>query len=365
MNGVIVDNAGFYAIMLNDEGEFTKVINRKYNIGQKLSIKKRNTAAFISAAACFVILFLSSFSGYSLYYTPDSYASVDINPSIQLTCNRFNRIIASKSFNDEGKLVLENDNIKNLPLDNGIEKLIEASKRLGYLNEQNNEVLIDLVNINDTTIEKIEKKKEKYDSININIEKSDENILQLSNELDISIGRANVLNEYTNFNGGDIYENKAALSSTSTVRIKNKIKEKESKKNEEASSVTQDTNNNSDDRGKNPNIERKTEKPDNKSDNSKAEKSDDNQKNENKAERSYDNPNNSKDEKSDDNQKNNNKTDESNNSNSNEKQTMNETKISDDNGQPVDNGEKNNNKNKKPEKTENSKNEPKSKNNKN
>ena len=47
--------------------------------------------------ACFIFL-LFSFSGYGLYFTKTSIISIDINPSIELNINRFDRVISINKY---------------------------------------------------------------------------------------------------------------------------------------------------------------------------------------------------------------------------------------------------------------------------
>lgn len=66
----------------------------------KLKAKKRQRYAFAAAGAC--LLLLLSF-GQWIYFTPMAEISIDINPSIELSVNQFDRVISINSFNEEGK----------------------------------------------------------------------------------------------------------------------------------------------------------------------------------------------------------------------------------------------------------------------
>lgn len=53
-------------------------------------------------AACVCLLFLL-LGGRWLYFTPTAEISIDINPSIELSVNRFDRVIAVTAFNEDGQ----------------------------------------------------------------------------------------------------------------------------------------------------------------------------------------------------------------------------------------------------------------------
>lgn len=63
-------------------------------------------------AACFVVLLLGA-AGYFAYTTPVAAISIDINPSIELTVNRFDRVINATGYNTDGEQVVAELDLKN------------------------------------------------------------------------------------------------------------------------------------------------------------------------------------------------------------------------------------------------------------
>lgn len=63
------------------------------------------------AAAC-VCLLLTLLGGRWLYFTPTAEISIDINPSIELSVNRFDRIIAVTGFNEDGQELTKTLDVK-------------------------------------------------------------------------------------------------------------------------------------------------------------------------------------------------------------------------------------------------------------
>lgn len=69
---------------------------------RRTSRPSRQLRYFIPAAACFLFLLLG-FGGYHVYFTPVSVISIDINPSVEWSVNRFDRIISVDSYNEDGQ----------------------------------------------------------------------------------------------------------------------------------------------------------------------------------------------------------------------------------------------------------------------
>ena len=58
------------------------------------------------AMACMLFLLIAGFGAYRAAGVPVSYISIDVNPSIELSLNSFDRVIDAAAFNDDGELVL-------------------------------------------------------------------------------------------------------------------------------------------------------------------------------------------------------------------------------------------------------------------
>ncbi len=109
----------------------------------------------IPAAACVLLLL---FSGFWLYFTPTVAISIDVNPSIELDVNRFNRVISIRGYNSDGReladllhvkyfdyidamnQILTNENVSTL-LSNGKIMVISV---IGADNTQSAEVLSEI-----------------------------------------------------------------------------------------------------------------------------------------------------------------------------------------------------------------------------
>lgn len=87
--------------------------------------KKAGFRAFLPAAACMLLLFLG---GYWLYFTPTAEIGMDINPSIELAVNRFDRVISVEGWNDDGNELASSLNVRNLGYSEAVNQVLENEK---------------------------------------------------------------------------------------------------------------------------------------------------------------------------------------------------------------------------------------------
>ena len=116
MKAVVVEIENRYAAVLSDDGCIVKVKNNNYEIGQVIQMSNSNIhirkklVAIAASAAAMVILGTGTWA----YASPYSYVSLDINPSIEFTVNRFDRVLNVKAINDDGEEILKKVNLADL-----------------------------------------------------------------------------------------------------------------------------------------------------------------------------------------------------------------------------------------------------------
>ena len=158
MRGIVAEVNSKYAIILAQDGSFRKIkaaahmtvgseIDFNQPAGNVKAARLMTKVSAIAAAALFVIGI--GYGAYS-YAMPYSYIDVDINPSIELTTNIYDRIIKAEALNDDGKKLLNNSNLKNARLDSGVSQLLNAAVEQGYLK---NGIEIPIVDENEDDIE--------------------------------------------------------------------------------------------------------------------------------------------------------------------------------------------------------------------
>ncbi|MEG1988229.1 MAG: hypothetical protein RR035_03515, partial [Oscillibacter sp.] len=85
-----------------------------------------------AVALCAVLVCGLGVSAYA-YMAPVSYVSMDVNPSIEYTLNRFDRVLSVQAVNEDGARVLqETENLKNKPIDEVIRLTLTEIAKEGY-----------------------------------------------------------------------------------------------------------------------------------------------------------------------------------------------------------------------------------------
>lgn len=67
-------------------------------------VRRRRRLRPLMAAACLAVV-LVTLGGWRVYFTPAAVISVDINPSVELEVNRFDRVLSLKGRSDDGELL--------------------------------------------------------------------------------------------------------------------------------------------------------------------------------------------------------------------------------------------------------------------
>ena len=117
MRAVVTQIQGKFAAILSEDGRIEKITNKNYVIGQVIEMKenvkaKKHIAAWVASAAAIVLVALGG-TAYA-YYSPYYYVSLDVNPSIEYTLNRFDRVLTAKAVNEDGTEILKEVDLKNL-----------------------------------------------------------------------------------------------------------------------------------------------------------------------------------------------------------------------------------------------------------
>lgn len=85
------------------------------------------------AAACLMLLLTGAGIFSWLWFPTRAVVSIEVNPSVALSLNRFSYVINTRANNDDGAELLDDLSLKNLKLDTALDALIGAMDRRGYL----------------------------------------------------------------------------------------------------------------------------------------------------------------------------------------------------------------------------------------
>lgn len=84
---------------------------------------------------CALFLFGLGLESHKLFWTPFSYVSIDVNPSLELILNRFDRVISAEAYNEEGRVILADVSISGKYYVDAVEEIVESRAMVPYLSE--------------------------------------------------------------------------------------------------------------------------------------------------------------------------------------------------------------------------------------
>lgn len=80
----------------------------------------------IPAVACFLVLLFSCWGGYYLYFTPTSVISIDVNPSVELGINRFDKVVTVEGYNVDGEILANELQVKYLDYSEALQQILSS-----------------------------------------------------------------------------------------------------------------------------------------------------------------------------------------------------------------------------------------------
>ena len=144
MKYIVVQIKGENIAVLDSNGVVSKMKNNNYEIGQVITImeKRKNfLKKIVNTSALVASLLLISLTAYA-YYSPVTYVSLDVNPSIEYSINRFDKVLSVEGANDDGTKLLENIDVKNNNIEEALSKTVDVLIDKGYLGKDTNEGVI-------------------------------------------------------------------------------------------------------------------------------------------------------------------------------------------------------------------------------
>lgn len=92
----------------------------------------------LRAAVCAVFLLLLGAIGFhTVSNTPVSYISIDVNPSIELTLNRWNQVITAEACNEDGSAILSTLSVKGMAYTDAVDAIVGSEAMQPYLEKDN------------------------------------------------------------------------------------------------------------------------------------------------------------------------------------------------------------------------------------
>lgn len=119
----------------------------KFKAKQSIQMKK-----LVLIACSFVIVAGLSFFGYNTYQTPVAYLSLDINPSVEVGINAFDRVISAEGYNVDGQTVLGGCNFENFEVDDAVAQVIAVAAEKGFIAKDGSTVIAITSETDDTVL---------------------------------------------------------------------------------------------------------------------------------------------------------------------------------------------------------------------
>ena len=145
MNYLILETHPAYAVVLDEEGRFLKAANLHYQVGDTVRDivelrgpqkkhhvlwKSLSGAAVLAACLC-----LAFFGYYQPNFTPYGALRIQINPDVELTLSRTDRVLDLEGLNPDGEALIEGCDYSGRDREDVTGELVERAIDMGYLSD--------------------------------------------------------------------------------------------------------------------------------------------------------------------------------------------------------------------------------------
>ena len=226
MQGVVMEIKENRCVVLKKDGTFAEIPNRNYTVGQTVTLSRSAVRRSLSLAACLAVVCLAG-AGHHLYFTPASYIYLDINPSVRLDLNCFERVIDVVPLNEDAETLLADSTIGKGKVSDCMSAIVSACREQNYLNEDNTDVEVSVRTDNarlETVVEDTSSAIQQ-ENLEVSVYQMDESENESAIEHHISAKRLRAVRAYTEQFGGTLEENLQQLQGLSSDEIYQKIRE--------------------------------------------------------------------------------------------------------------------------------------------
>ena len=143
MNYLVMEVHPAYAVVLDEEGRFLKAANLRYQVGDTVQHivelrrpqEKRPSlwkplSGLAALAACLCLVF---FGYYQPNFTPYGALRIQINPDVELTLSRTDRVLELEGLNEDGQTLIEGYDYHGKDREDVTGELVERAIDQGYL----------------------------------------------------------------------------------------------------------------------------------------------------------------------------------------------------------------------------------------
>lgn len=215
MHAIVMEKKKRICAVLCDDGCFRKIAG-DFDIGQEISVitdspttchvkgqKSRSQSMyklFLPYAAAALIIITASLSYMYETALAYSYVTVDVNPSIEYTLNRLNKVINVTALNEDAASIVDtlNDSLKNKSLYEALTETVSLLQEKNYLLDDDASILIDVVPGSERSYSDLSDDiSETFEDTNINLclLESDMDSRQEAIDSDMSTGRLEAMKQ--------------------------------------------------------------------------------------------------------------------------------------------------------------------------
>lgn len=159
VTGILMEVGEDSAIIMTKEGEFLKVKKPSPNVsaGEEITsttvdVNRYSFMKYAAIAATFLLL-LIPFTYFQQAMATVAYVNVDINPSLEMGINKYNKVNSVKALNSDGEALVKDMPLKDLDINEALDKVISGAKEKGYINDdKQNNIEIALVTIKESQV---------------------------------------------------------------------------------------------------------------------------------------------------------------------------------------------------------------------
>ena len=145
MNYLVMETHPAYAVLLDEEGRFLKAANLSYQVGDtvqdivELQPPKAKSPAvwkplsgLAGLAACVCLVF---FGYYQPNYTAYGTLRIQINPDVEMTVSRTDRVLGLEGLNEDGETLIAGYTYQGKNRETATDELVERAIDMGYLSD--------------------------------------------------------------------------------------------------------------------------------------------------------------------------------------------------------------------------------------
>ena len=145
MNYLVMETHPAYAVLLDEEGRFLKAANLSYQVGDtvqdivELQPPKAKSPAvwkplsgLAGLAACLCLVF---FGYYQPNYTAYGTLRIQINPDVEMTVSRTDRVLGLEGLNEDGETLIAGYTYQGKNRETATDELVERAIDMGYLSD--------------------------------------------------------------------------------------------------------------------------------------------------------------------------------------------------------------------------------------